>query len=163
MPCLAYRLDLPRAARFLPERARALGVPVQNWKQLQRGESVNEVQPSEVLGPPRPGLAVGLVTDTRPTEAIAGLVSGVDLLICEATFGSDADQLRAVERFHMTFREAAQLASRAHAKQLVLTHFSPALSNPQEHAPTAREVFANTTVGTDHLTLSLRFPPQPAD
>jgi ribonuclease Z len=162
IPCLAYRLDLPRAPRFLPEKARALGIPVQDWKRLQRGESVDEVQPGDVLGPPRPGLAVGLVTDTRPSDAIVGLISHVDLLICEATFGSDDDQPRAVERFHMTFREAAQLAKHARARQLVLTHFSPALTNPQEHAPTARQVFANTIVGMDHLTLSLRFPPEPA-
>src|SRR6266516_2019063 len=96
VPCLAYRIDLPRAPRFLPERARALGIRVQDWKRLQRGESVDAVQPSEVLGPPRRGLAVGLVTDTRPTETIAGLISDVDLLICEATFGSDDDQPRAV-------------------------------------------------------------------
>ena len=39
VPCLAYRIDLPRAPRFLPERARALGIPVQDWKRLQRGEN----------------------------------------------------------------------------------------------------------------------------
>ena len=50
------------------------------------------------------------MTDTRPTSAIAELVTGVDLLVSEATFGDDADQPRAVERKHMTFREAAELA-----------------------------------------------------
>src|SRR5438105_3572857 len=52
VPCLAYRIDLPRAPRFLPERARALNVPVQEWSRLQRGETVNGVQPANVLGPP---------------------------------------------------------------------------------------------------------------
>jgi ribonuclease Z len=160
VPCLAYRCDLPRAPRFLPERARALGVPIEAWKRLQRGEVVNGVQPLEVQGDPRPGLALGLVTDTRPTEAIAELVAGVNLLVCEATFGSLEDQARAVERRHMTFREAAELAQRAHATQLLLTHFSPSITNPEEYATNARSVFPNTIIGRDHLTLSLRFPPE---
>jgi ribonuclease Z len=157
VPCRAYRIDVPRGRRFLPERARALGVPVADWKRLQRGEVVGDVDPSQVLGPPRPGLAVGLVTDTRPTDAIAELVSGVDLLVCEGTFGSDSDQDRAVERTHMTFREAASLAQRARAKQLVLTHFSPSVVDPDFFADNARDVFADTIIGRDHLTLNLRF------
>ena len=35
-----YRLDLPRAGRFSPEQARALGVPVQQWKTLQQGRAL---------------------------------------------------------------------------------------------------------------------------
>ena len=131
---------------------------IQDWKRLQRGEIVSGVRPSDVLGPPRRGLSIGLVTDTRPTEAIARLVWDVDLLVCEATFGSDEDQPRAVERKHMTFREAAQLAKDARARQLVLTHFSPALVEPEAYLGNAAEVFPETIVGRDHLTLSLRFP-----
>ena len=147
VPCLAYRLDVPRGRRFLPDRARALGVPVPDWKRLQRGEVVGAVDPSDVLGPPRRGLSVGLVTDTRPTDAIAELVSGVDLLVCEGTYGSDDDQPRAVERTHMTFREAALLAQRAQAKQLVLTHFSPSVVDPESFVENARAVFPETLVG----------------
>jgi ribonuclease Z len=157
VPCLAYRLDLPRSRRFLPERAAALGVPVEEWKRLQRGEEVNGISPADVLGPERRGLAVGLITDTRPTDALARLVADVDLLLCEATYGRDEDQPRAVERKHMTFREAACLARTAGARRLVLTHFSPALVDPEAYATNARELFPETIVGRDHLTLSMRF------
>jgi ribonuclease Z len=158
VPCLAYRIDLTRARRFLPERARALGIPVAEWRRLQRAESVGGVHPEDVLGPPRAGLSIGLVTDTRPTSAIAELIAGVDLLVSEATFGDDDDQMRAVERRHMTFREAATLAAAARVGQLVLTHFSPSVTQPERFAANARAVFANTTVGSDHLTVTLRFP-----
>jgi ribonuclease Z len=115
------------------------------------------VQPEDVLGPPRAGLSIGLVTDTRPTSAIAELITGVDLLVSEAIFGDDADKPRAVERRHMTFREAAELAVTARVQQLVLTHFSPSVTQPEEFAANARAVFANTTIGSDHLTVTLRF------
>ena len=56
-----------------------------------------------------------------------------------------------------TFREAARLAKQARASQLVLTHFSPSLVEPETFVENAREVFAETLVGRDHLALSLRF------
>jgi ribonuclease Z len=158
VPCLAYRIDLPRGRRFMPEQARALGVPIPDWKRLQRGEAVDGIQPDAVLGPPRRGLSVGLVTDTRPSDALVQLVTDVDLLIGEGMYGSDEDQPRAVERKHMTFGEIATLAREAHAKQLVLTHFSPSVVDPEAVADTARRVFPNTVIGRDHLTISLRFP-----
>jgi ribonuclease Z len=161
VPCLAYRLDLPRDRAFLPERAQALGLPVQSWTRLQKGEAVEwqgrQVSPEEVLGPPRKGLAVGLVTDTRPTETLRDLVSGVDLLICEGMYGSDADLARADERKHMTFREAATLASEAGVGKLVLTHFSPALTEPTAYEAEARAIFPAASVGEDHLTFELSF------
>jgi ribonuclease Z len=157
VPCLAYRLDLARSRRFLPEQAVARGVAVEDWKRLQRGEEVNGVSPTDVLGPERRGLSVGLVTDTRPTAALERLVASVDLLVCEATYGSDEDQPRAVERKHMTFREAACLARTAGARQLVLTHFSPSVVDPEAYAQNARELFPDAIVGRDHLTLSVRF------
>jgi ribonuclease Z len=60
----------------------------------------------------------------------------------------------------MTFREAAELAARAGVGQLVLTHFSPSVVDPQSFAHNAKEVFAHTSVGQDHLSMSLRFPPE---
>jgi ribonuclease Z len=156
--CLAYRLDLPRGRRFLPQRARELGVPVNQWSRLQRGEPVGDVAADQVLGPRRAGVSLGLVTDTRPTPAVCGLVRGVDLLICEGMYGDDEDQPRAVERTHMTFREAAQLARTAEVGQLVLTHFSPSVVEPEAYADRATSVFPRTVVGKDHLTFTLNFP-----
>jgi ribonuclease Z len=159
--CLAYRLDLPRGREFLPERARWLGIPIEHWKRLQREEPVvfdgRTIAPDDVLGEPRRGLSTSLVTDTRPTPALCELARGVDLLICEGTYGDDDDQPRAVERKHMTFREAAQLARAAEVKRLLLTHFSPALIDPATYAARAEEIFPETTIGRDHLTLSLKF------
>jgi ribonuclease Z len=157
VPCLAYRLAVPRGRRFLPDRARELGVPIQQWGRLQHGEAVGDVQPEAVLGPPRAGVSLGLVTDTRPTEGLRRLMRDVDLLVAEATYGDDEDQPRAVERKHMTFREAAQLAASARAKRLVLTHFSPSVVEPDIFLERAREVFPETVVGHDHLTVSLQF------
>ena len=160
--CLAYRLDLPRGREFLPAKARALGVPIEHWKQLQQNQRVNldgvVVEPDDVLGPPRRGLSIGLITDTRPSDTLAQLAHDIDLLVCEGTFGSDEDQPRAVERKHMTFAEAAGLAKQSGARQLLLTHFSPSMVRPSDFGDRARSIFQETIVGHDHLTLELNFP-----
>lgn len=162
VPCVAYRLDVPRAPRFLPERARALGVPLPLWGALQHGQAVTwsdgSATPDQVLGPPRRGLAVGLITDTRPLPRLARLVQGVDLLVCEGTFADPEDAPRATERKHMTFQEAAALAREAAVGRLVLTHFSAGLTDPAAYGPLAREIFPDSVVGRDHLSFRLSFP-----
>lgn len=158
---LAYRVDQPRQRAFLVESARGLGIPIHFWKRLQQGETVEwsggKVMPDHVLGPPRRGLSLGYVTDTRPTPSIVELVAGVDLLVCEGTYGDDADLPKAIRNGHMTFREAATIAREAGAGSLWLTHFSPALEEPARFLPNASEVFAETTVGSDGLTMRLSF------
>ncbi len=161
VPCLAYRLDVARGRQFEPDRARALGVPLELWKRLQQGESVEwngeRAQPNDVLGPERPGLRLAYVTDTRPTARLPAFVQNADLLVCEATYADPADAENAVENKHMLFSEAAQIACEASAQQLWLTHFSTKLTDPEAHIGHARTVFANTIVGRDHLTTTLRF------
>src|SRR5262245_2852288 len=161
VPCVAYRLFLSRAPAFQPERAKAIGLPVTAWKLLQRGESVEHenrvVRPEEVLGPPRPGLSFAFVTDTRPTRALVEFVSNVDLLICEATYGDPGDRPKAIENKHMTFAEAGAFGAAARAGQLWLTHFSPALPNPEYFANEAEAVFPNVVIGREHLTTTLAF------
>jgi len=161
IPCLAYRLALSRAPAFQPERAKALGLPVTLWKLLQRGETVEHdgraVRPAEVLGAPRPGLSFGFVTDTRPTRALVEFFSDVDLLISEATYGDPADRGKAIENKHMTFGEAATMAAAARAKQLWLTHFTPALPNPDYFRREAEAVFPQVVIGREHLATTLAF------
>ncbi len=161
MACLAYRLDLFRIPAFQPDKARALGLPVENWKILQNGEAVPHegrmVQPEEVLGPPRPGLAMGFLTDSRPTARLIDFFTDVDLLVSEATYGDPADIIKAKENKHMTFGEAAALAAAAGAKRLWLTHFSPALPNPDYFRREAECLFPGVVIGRDGITTTLSY------
>ena len=163
IPVVAYRIHVGRGRGFLRDRAEALGVPQPLWGRLQRGEAARwpggDATPEQVLGPPRRGLSVGLVTDTRPLPTMPPFLSGVDLLVCEATYGDPADAEKAVAYRHMTFAEAATLARDAGAAALWLTHFSPKLTDPSLWLPQATTVFAATTLGYSGLTTSLVFEP----
>lgn len=162
LPVMAYRLDLDRQRRFLADRARSLGIPTTMWRALQDGQPITLadrlIEADEVMGPPRSGISVAYVTDTRPTPAIANLITGVTLLVCEGTYGDDAHADKAVRNEHMTFREAATLAQEAGVQQLWITHFSPGVDNPQAFAGNARDVFSGAVIGHDGMTTSLAFP-----
>jgi len=161
IPCFGYTVDISRKGRFQVEQARALGLPVQLWNPLQKGNTVEfegEIYyPEMVMGLPRKGLRVSYCTDSRPTDNIVEGARGADLFICEGMYGQRGSEQRAAEHKHMNFAEAASLARAAAVKELWLTHFSPAMNHPEEFAEVAREIFPNTVVGKDGLSKTLKF------
>jgi ribonuclease Z len=159
--CLAYRFDKSRAPRFDVERARALGIPVNAWSYLQRGEPVtidgHAYRPEQVVGEPRRGLAVAFVTDTRPVPRLPAFVNQADLLVCEGMYGETDYLERAIERKHMIFSEAAGIARDGRVDRLWLTQFSPSLVDPEAALPNATAIFPAAEVSRVHETLTLAF------
>jgi ribonuclease Z len=155
VPVLGYRVERARNSGFDRERATAMGIPVEQWAPLQRGETIEiggrEISPEEVTGPPRKGVSFAFVTDTRPTTNLRDLASGVDLMICEGTYGDDADEAKARAWGHMSFREAATLARDAHAGALWLTHFGAGMADPAAFIDRATDIFPKTIIGHSGL------------
>lgn len=159
--CLAYAIELKRPGKFDLERAKEKNIPIKHWKTLQKGETVHEndqtYRPDMVLGPNRKGIKIAYCTDTRPTKDISKMIEGADLFICEGNYGEDEKIQKAIEKKHMVFSEAATLAKEANVKELILTHFSPALDNPYEFLDNAKAIFANTHLGKNLLKRKLIF------
>jgi len=152
-----------RPGRFDPDKARAAGVPEGHlWGKLQRGETVGlpdgrSVTADGIVGPKRPGRVIVFTGDTRPCAAVVDAAQGADLLIHEATFGEEEKE-RAKETGHSTAREAAQVALAAKARRLVLSHVSARYSiSADELVKEAREVFRETTVAKDGMTVEVPF------
>jgi ribonuclease Z len=161
VPGLLFRFDVARRRRFEVDRASALGIPQSVWRRLQDEETVEfedrVIRPDEVLGPSRRGLAFGYMTDTRPVPRAATFFAGVDLLVCEGTYGDSEMVDKAIRNKHMTYAEAASIARDADARALWLTHFSPGMRDPDAFLGEATSVFPETTVGYSGLTTTLRF------
>jgi ribonuclease Z len=159
--CLAYVIELKRPGKFDIIRAKEKNIPIEYWKRLQLGETIhingNTYKPDMVLGPPRKGIKIAYCTDTRPTKDIVTMVNGADIFICEGNYGEDEKLQKAIEKKHMLFSEAATIAKEANVKELILTHFSPALDNPNEFINNARSIFENTHVGKNLLKRTLVF------
>jgi ribonuclease Z len=146
-----------RPGRFDEARARELGVtPGPDYGRLQSGETVGDVRPEQVLGPPRPGRKVVISGDTAPCEMTRVAAHGADLLVHEATF-IEEDAERAAETMHSTALAAARLAAEADVKMLALTHVSPRYSGG-ELRDEARAAFDNAIVPRDFDSVEIPLP-----
>jgi ribonuclease Z len=151
-----------RPGRFDVDAAIALGVPEGPlWGRLQHGEPVElpdgrTVAPEQVLGAPRPGRRVVFTGDTEPARSVLEAAYQADLLVHEATFGSDESE-RAKETGHSTAAEAAELARLAGARLLALTHLSNRYFGP-ELVREARAIFPDAVVPRDFDIIVVPFP-----
>jgi ribonuclease Z len=150
-------VESQRPGRFDDAKARELGVEFgPDFGRLQRGESVDGVDPAQVMGPPRPGRKVVLSGDTAPSERVKVIAHDADLLIHEATF-LDEEAERAAETSHSTALAAARLAAEAEVKMLALTHVSPRYSGG-ELRDEARAAFENSIVPRDFDSVEIPLP-----
>lgn len=159
--CYGYTLEIDRTGKFQVEKAKELGIPVQNWNALQKGNAV-EVEgkiftPDMVLGDARKGIKLTYTTDTRPTDSIRENAAGSDLFICEGMYGEKEKIKKAREYKHMTFYEAAELAKEAEVKEMWLTHYSPSLTKAEEYMDEVRKIFPQAKAGKDRMSAELDF------
>ncbi|MCP3920710.1 MAG: ribonuclease Z [bacterium] len=139
-----YRVQEPDGRRMLPDRLAEAGVFGVDIGRLQRAGELRlggRLVRLDEVSLPRPGQSMAFVMDTRPCAGADELARGVDLLVCESTYLSTETE-EALDRGHMTAEQAGQLAARAGARLLVLTHFSqryqelePFLEEARAHHP----------------------------
>lgn len=152
--------DLP--GPLLVDRLKALGVrPGPIYQQIKQGKTVmlddgTVIDGREFVGPPQKGRIVAVLGDTRFCEAAIELARDADVVVHEATFAA-AEQRLAHDYFHSTTTDAAEVARRAGAKRLILTHIS---SRYQGEAALrlvaeARKVFPNTDLAADFASFSI--------
>ncbi|MGL5677238.1 MAG: ribonuclease Z [Cellulosilyticaceae bacterium] len=161
VPCFAYAITNKRNPKFIVEKARENEVPQKYWKLLQQGQTVEAEDitytPDMVLGESRKGIKVAYCTDCRPIEALVPFIQDADLFICEGMYIED-DQLSQVKKYkHMLSSEAATLAKQAEAKELWLTHFSPAVPSSRIDISHIKKIFENTVAGVDRMVTTIGF------
>ena len=161
-PCIGYSFYFKRKPKFNVEMAMRNNVPKMLWNKLQNSEDKVELDGKDytkemVLGEERRGIKLSFVTDTRPIDEIVPFIEHSDLFLCEGTYGRNEDIEKAIKNKHMTFAEAADLAKRSNVKEMILTHFSEAMLNPEEYIGNAREIFENSVVGYDRYCGHINF------
>jgi ribonuclease Z len=159
-------VEADRKGRFDRERAETeFDIPPgPKYSKLHAGEPVEHdgrtIQPDEVVGPPRPGRRVVYTGDTRPCESVVEAAADADLLVHDGTFAYEhADRAR--ETAHSTAAEAADVANRAGAARLAITHVSTRYAG--DDRPLRTEVDrafegALALVADDGLAVDVPFP-----
>lgn len=159
--CIAYRIDVLRKGKFDVKKAMELNIPQKFWSKLQNGENITfegkSYTSDMVMGTQRKGIRFAYCTDSRPTAQLPEFIYEADLFVCEGMYGEDEKLEKAIENKHMLFSEAAKLALKGQVKELILTHFSPALSEPEEFILNAQNIFENTVIGFDGILRNIAF------
>ena len=160
-----HLIEETRLGRFNPDKAREMGIPEGPlWGKIHKGQAIDlpdgrRVEPSELVGPTRPGRRIVLTGDSRPAEGTITAATGADVLIHEATFAEE-EAPRALETGHSTAREAAEVAAKAGVKRLILTHVSARYSrDTSDLEREARAVFPATIIARDGLEIDVPFEP----
>jgi ribonuclease Z len=148
---LAYRITEPDQLKFYPERLKEFGIDGPLVGKLQRqGELLIDgklIKLSDVSWT-RKGSVVAVVSDTRTCQSAIEIAKGATLLLCESTYLEEHKDL-AAEHYHLTAKQAAQIAKQAGVKMLILTHFSARYLYNNDFELEAREVFPNSFAAED--------------
>jgi ribonuclease Z len=152
-PCLAFALEEKCHVSVWPNRLAAEGLPVGPWlRELKRAVTANapDDTPIGIRWRDQEGVArerelplaslkakvlsvepgskfayvVDAVYSAENVRRIVELAGGADALFIEAPF-LDADAAIAARKFHLTARQAGEIARLAGAKRVVPFHFSP--------------------------------------
>lgn len=161
IPCFSYKIEIKRSGKFLPQKAIDLNIPKQFWGILQKGERIQYdgkvLTPEMVLGDSRKGIKVCYCTDSRPVDRMHDFIKNADLFVCEGMYGEEEKKEGAIAKKHMIFSEAAYMAKNGNVNELWLTHFSPALTSPEQFLHNATNIFKNTIIGQDRMSKTIYF------
>ncbi len=159
--CYGYAVEIDRIGKFSPQKAKENNVPMKVWKMLQKNERVEAdgtvYTRDMAFEDSRRGIKIVFCTDTRPLDIIAEVGRDANLMILEGMFADEKKLPRALETHHMLFREAAELAAKANANELWLTHYSPSQETPELYISAATDVFKNTVCGQDGMEKEINF------
>lgn len=148
-----------KPGRFNVQRAKELGIPEGKlWGKLQDGEEIKlegkVFSPSQVLGEKRPGKKIGISGDTRPTKKLEEFFENCDYLSFDSTFVEELQQ-KAIETYHSTATEAANLAKNACVSNLILTHFSARYNDESILVEEAQKIHPSVIGAKDLLAIEI--------
>jgi len=135
------------------------GVPVEAYQAVKMGEDYRKldgtlIPNAELTLPGHKNRRYAYVSDTAFTPDLAPLLQGADLMYHEATFMHDLLE-RAIQTFHSTSVQAAEMANLVGCKRLLVGHFSARYSDLQPLLEEARTVFPGTELAIEGLEISL--------
>jgi ribonuclease BN (tRNA processing enzyme) len=120
---LAKAYDLPRKPGMREEFSfRVYADPIEIGPFLIEPYEVDHPVPAYGLRVSAFGKVLAYSGDTGPTAALGDIAADADLFLCEASFRSCDDN---PPNLHLTGTEAGEVAAKAGAKRLVVTHVPP--------------------------------------
>lgn len=160
IPCCGFLFsEKPKEAHIIREMTDFYQVPVRCMKDIKQGADFitpdgTVVPNARLTRPSTPPKRFAYCSDTAYNPGMIPIIEGVDLLYHEATF-CESDFARSKETYHSTARQAAEIASKAGVKRLVIGHYSARYDDLTPLINEAREKYPETILGEEGMILSL--------
>lgn len=160
IPCFGYYWQEKSIGRIIkPNALEEFDIDYEAVPALRNGEDVinakgEKIKNEAVTLPPRETESFAYCTDTLYSPEIVEYIHGVSTLYHEATYTKKYTR-QAHERWHSTAEEAALIAQKAEASQLIIGHVSAAYTNKEIVLEEARETFVNTLLAMEGLVISI--------
>jgi ribonuclease Z len=148
---LFREMQVPRNIK--KEMVEKYSIPIRDIVKIKEGKDYKTSQGktipnSELTLPPFRTRSYAYCSDTAYSEDVIEIVKHVDILYHETTF-LNKDKDLAAETLHSTSREAAEIASKAEVRKLLIGHFSSRYKSYDTFEKEAQEVFPETTAVND--------------
>lgn len=160
VPCNGFLIrEKKRPRKIIPEAIEKYDIPIFERNNIKLGKDLT-LKSGKVINnnlmtvPAERPRSYAYCSDTLYNEHIITSISDVDLLYHEATFKEDMVE-RAKETHHSTAAQAAQIASKAKVKRLLLGHFSARYKELDSLLDEAKEVFENVQLVEEGRTYSV--------
>ncbi|MCG5102985.1 ribonuclease Z [Oceanobacillus alkalisoli] len=164
VPSFGYRIvEKDSPGELLASKLQAKGIPPGPlYGKIKNNEYINTEQfgtlyRKDFIGPDKPGKIVTVMGDTRYSASFTTFVEQSDVLIYEATFKAEQEDL-AFQYFHSTTKQAATLAKEGNVKQLIMTHISSRYQQEDDEdlLQEARVIFPDTELANDFYHHNIR-------
>ena len=145
--------EIQKQANIKKECIAQYNIPIAQIKEIKAGADYKTAEGATIankqltIPPPKPH-TYAFCTDTIFHPPIADTIKNVDLLYHEATFLNEMKDW-ARKTWHSTASEAAKMAQLAHAKKLIIGHFSSRYKDISPLVEEARSIFKNTEEAID--------------
>jgi ribonuclease Z len=159
VPSVAFAFKEKDVWRIDEKKLKELGLRRGKWlKELkENGEAIYNGKKIKIedVASLQKGLKVVYSGDTKPCENLVELAKDADLLIHDATFLEEDED---VQKYHSSVKDAAKIAKKANVKKLILTHISRRYQKEdiERLLNEAREVFDNVEVAYDLMKVVLK-------
>ena len=148
---IGWRITEPDTVKFDRDKLNQFGVkgPLVS-KLTQKGEILvnDKLVTLPEVSHIRKGDSISVVIDTRVCPEAVDIAKNATVFLCESTY-LESERDLAHNHYHLTAKQAAEIAKKAEAKQLILTHFSARYQSLKPFEDEARAVFPNTYAADD--------------
>jgi ribonuclease Z len=151
--------EMPKERKLKKEIIAKMDIPLDEFEKIKHGadyidETGKKIKNSYLTTDAPVPVSYAYCSDTGYTESYLPLIKNVDLLYHESTFMQDKLK-SAREKFHCTTIDAATIAKKAGAKQLMLGHYSARYDDLQPLLDEAKTVFENTILAEEGLSYEI--------